>query len=69
MIGCIVGVAATVVGTAYAYKNNKYLRKELDGIVDWIDDQIDYVFGTDAPKTCVPNDGEPKEDVKPDEGS
>lgn len=50
MIGSIAGIITCVVGTAYAYKNNQYLRKELDAVVDWIDDGLDYIFGTDAPK-------------------
>lgn len=50
MIGSIAGIITCVVGTAYAYKNNACLRRELDAVVDWIDDGLDYIFGTDAPK-------------------
>lgn len=50
MIGSLIGCVTVCVGTAYAYKNNPVVKKELDGVSDWIDRQVDWIFGSDDDK-------------------
>jgi len=41
MVGMIVGAALGAVGGVWAYRENGWVRRNLNGVVDWVEHQLE----------------------------